>query len=118
MTLLTRTLLLLVAANIFMLFAWYLQLKNLNEKPWFTVAILIWGVAFFEYSVRIPAMRMGYTQLSAFQLHMLQIIISLLLLMPFSIFILHQPFKTDYFWAGLCLALSAYFIFRRRSKIT
>lgn len=108
------TLLLLIISNGFMLAAWYLHLKLLSDKPWFIAALISWGVAFFEYSVHIPALRIGNAALSTYQLHIIQLILSLLLFMPFSIFFLHQPFKTDYYWAGLCLSLSAYFIFRQR----
>jgi uncharacterized protein (DUF486 family) len=30
-----KTILLLSASNVFMTFAWYAHLKNLNHKPWF-----------------------------------------------------------------------------------
>ena len=43
-----RAILLLVASNIFMTFAWYGHLKYRNSALW--VAILVsWGIAFFEY---------------------------------------------------------------------
>jgi len=42
---------LLSASNVFMTFAWYAHLKNLNEKPWWIAALVSWGIALFEYSV-------------------------------------------------------------------
>jgi len=43
-----QTVLLLVAANVFMTFAWYGHLKNLADKPWFVAALISWGIALFE----------------------------------------------------------------------
>ncbi|MFN8918207.1 MAG: DMT family protein, partial [Burkholderiales bacterium] len=40
---------LLVLSNIFMTFAWYAHLKELNSKPWWVAALVSWGIAFFEY---------------------------------------------------------------------
>lgn len=109
---LTRTLLLLIVSNFFMLTAWYLHLKYLEHKPWYIAAIASWGIAFFEYSVHIPANRIGSTELSLYQLQMIQVGMSLLLFVPFAMFIMNQPFKTDYYWAAGCMGAAAYFIFR------
>ncbi len=112
MSVLTRTLLLLVVSNFFMLSAWYLHLKYLDHKPWYIAAIVSWGIAFFEYAVHIPANRIGNTALSLFQLQIIQVGMSLLMFIPFAIFVMNQPFKTDYYWAALCMSAGAYFIFR------
>ncbi len=95
-----------------MLSAWYLHLRFLNHKPWYIAAIVSWGIAFFEYTVHIPANRIGHTAMTLFQLQILQIGISLLLFIPFALFVMNQPFKTDYYWASICLVCAAYFIFR------
>lgn len=55
---------LLVMSNIFMTFAWYAHLKNLNNKPWIVAALVSWGIALFEYLLQVPANRIGYTVLS------------------------------------------------------
>ena len=60
----TKTELLLVISNFFMLTAWYYHLKHLNDKPWYIAAIVSWGIAFFEYSVHIPANRIGHAELT------------------------------------------------------
>jgi uncharacterized protein (DUF486 family) len=112
MSVLTRTLLLLIASNIFMLSAWYLHLKYLNHKPWYIAAMASWGIAFFEYSVHIPANRIGHTAFSLFQLQIIQVGMSLLMFIPFAMLVMNQPFKTDYYSAALCMAAGAYFIFR------
>jgi len=39
-------------------------------------------------------------------------IITLAVFVPFAIFYLKEPLKTDYLWAGLCILGAAYFVFR------
>lgn len=103
---------LLVLSNVFMTFAWYAHLKELNSKPWFIAALASWGIALFEYLLQVPANRIGYTALSVGQLKILQEIITLAVFVPFAIFYLKEPLKTDYAWAGLCMLGAAYFMFR------
>ena len=112
MSALTKTLLLLAVSNVFMLTAWYLHLKHLATKPWYIAAYLSWGVAFFEYTVHIPANRIGHTVFSLAQLQLLQIGMSLVIFIPFAIFVMGQPIKSDYLWASLCLGGAAFFVFR------
>lgn len=112
MSVLTRTILLLTVSNAFMLTAWYLHLKTLNHKAWYIAALASWGIAFFEYSVHIPANRIGHTELTLTQLQILQIGMSLLIFIPFTVFVMGSPVKTDYIWASFCLVGAAYFIFR------
>lgn len=40
---------LLLLSNVFMTFAWYAHLKELNNRPWVFAALVSWGVALFEY---------------------------------------------------------------------
>ncbi|MCA1592278.1 MAG: DMT family protein [Acidobacteria bacterium] len=107
-----RTVLLLTISNIFMTFAWYGHLKNLNNRKWYVAALVSWGIALFEYMFQVPANRIGYTQLSLSQLKIMQEVITLSVFVPYSLFYMHQPFKFDYLWAGLCLFGAVYFIFR------
>lgn len=107
-----QTALLLALSNIFMTFAWYAHLKNLNDKPWWIAALLSWGIALFEYLIQVPANRIGHTELDLGQLKILQEVITLLVFVPFAVFYMHQPFKLDFLWAGLCLVGAVYFIFR------
>jgi uncharacterized protein (DUF486 family) len=109
---LAKTTLLLFCSNVFMTFAWYAHLKNLNQRSWFIAALLSWGVAFFEYLFQVPANRIGSAQLTLPQLKVLQEVITLLVFAPFAIFYMEQPIKLDYLWAGLCLLGAVYFIFR------
>ena len=103
---------LLAASNVFMTFAWYAHLKNLNDKPWWIAALISWGIALFEYLIQVPANRIGHTELDLGQLKIMQEVITLLVFVPFAVFYMHQPFKWDFVWAGLCLMGAVYFIFR------
>ena len=106
--------LLLSLSNIFMTFAWYAHLKELNHKPWFVAALISWGIAFFEYALQVPANRIGYTVLSVGQLKILQEIITLSVFVPFALLYLREPLKLDYLWAALCILGAVFFIFRSR----
>jgi len=107
-----KTVLLLAMSNVFMTFAWYAHLKNLNDKPWYTAAFASWGIALLEYMFQVPANRIGYTVLSLAQLKILQEVITLAVFVPFAIFYMQQTVKLDFLWAGLCLLGAVYFMFR------
>jgi uncharacterized protein (DUF486 family) len=106
------TSLLLVCSNVFMTFAWYAHLKNLNDKKWYVAALASWGIALFEYLLQVPANRIGFTELSLARLKILQEVIALSVFAPFAVLYMQQPLKLDYLWAGLCLVGAAYFMFR------
>ena len=103
---------LLVLSNIFMTFAWYGHLKNLNNRAWYIAALVSWGIALFEYLLQVPANRIGHTQFSLAQLKIMQEAITLSVFVPFAMLYMDQPFKLDYVWAALCLVGAVYFIFR------
>jgi uncharacterized protein (DUF486 family) len=104
--------LLLVMSNVFMTFAWYAHLRNLADKPWWIAALLSWGIALFEYMLQVPANRIGFQTFTLAQLKITQEVITLAVFVPFAMFYMGEPFKTDYIWAGLCLLAAVYFIFR------
>jgi uncharacterized protein (DUF486 family) len=108
------TVALLLCSNIFMTFAWYAHLKELQHKPWLVAALASWGIALFEYLFQVPANRIGHQVLSVGELKILQEVITLSLFVPFSLLYLKEPLKLDYLWAGLCLVGAAFFIFRDR----
>jgi len=105
---------LLLCSNIFMTFAWYAHLRELNGKPWIVAALVSWGIALFEYLFQVPANRIGFTVLSIGQLKIIQEVITLSVFVPFSLFYMKEPLKMDYLWAGLCLVGAVYFMFRSR----
>jgi uncharacterized protein (DUF486 family) len=112
MSVLIRTVVLLGISNVFMTFAWYAHLRNLNDKKWYIAALLSWGLALFEYLFQVPANRIGYSQYSLGQLKILQEIITLVVFAPFTLFYMHQPLKLNFLWAGLCMTGAVYFMFR------
>jgi uncharacterized protein (DUF486 family) len=110
---LTKTILLLAASNVFMTFAWYGHLQNLKHQAWYIAAIVSWGIALFEYLLQVPANRIGHTAFNVAQLKILQEVITLSVFVPFSIWFLREPIKLDYLWAALCMCGAVFFIFRR-----
>lgn len=80
------TILLLIASNVFMTFAWYGHLKLQEMKisdgwPLILVILVSWGLAFFEYCCQVPANRIGFAgnggPFSLIQLKIIQEVISL-----------------------------------------
>ena len=108
----TTSILLLIGSNVFMTFAWYAHLKNLSAKPLIVAILSSWGIALFEYMLQVPANRIGFGQMTLPQLKMLQEVITLAVFVPFSIWYMHQPVRTDFLWAALCLCGAVYFMFR------
>ena len=106
------TVLLLSASNVFMTIAWYGHLKHLNTAPWWIAALLSWGIALFEYLLQVPANRIGYTVLNLPQLKILQEVITLAVFVPFAVFVMGQPVKMNFVYAGLGLVGAVYFIFK------
>ncbi|MDH4070640.1 MAG: DMT family protein [Ignavibacteria bacterium] len=103
---------LLVVSNLFMTFAWYAHLKELNHKPWIMAALISWGVALLEYLFQVPANRIGFKVMSVSQLKILQEVMTLSVFVPFAYFYLKEPLKLDYLWAACCLMGAVYFAFR------
>jgi hypothetical protein len=108
------TVILLCLSNVFMTFAWYAHLKELNHKPWILAALASWAIALFEYLLQVPANRIGYTMMSVGQLKILQEVITLSVFVPFAYFYLKEPLKLDYLWAAMCIIGAVFFIFRTK----
>jgi uncharacterized protein (DUF486 family) len=110
---LAATATLLAASNLFMTFAWYGHLKNLQASPWYVAAIVSWGIAFFEYLLQVPANRLGFRGgLTLAQLKILQEVITLAVFVPFAMLYMGQTLRWNYVWAALCMVGAIYFIFR------
>ena len=78
-----RTIALLLASNVFMTAAWYGHLRFRGVALW-KVVLVSWLIAFFEYCLQVPANRLGYGQFSAYQLKVIQEIITLVVFIGFS----------------------------------
>ena len=108
-----QTVLLSSASNVFVTFAWYGQLKNLAEKPWYVAALVSWGTALCECLSQVPANRIGYAGgFSLGQLKINQEVLTLAEFLPFSMAYKKRPFRTDCLWAGLSVVGAVCFIFR------
>ena len=78
-----RTIGLLIASNVFMTVAWYGHLRFKGVALW-KVVLVSWGIAFCEYCLQVPANRWGYGQFTAYQLKIVQEVITLIVFVTFS----------------------------------
>ena len=62
---------LLIGSNVFMTTAWYWHLR-FKEVPLFSVILISWGLAFFEYCLAVPANRYGSAVYNPAQLKTIQ----------------------------------------------
>jgi uncharacterized protein (DUF486 family) len=106
------TILLLIGSNLFMTFAWYGHLKNMNDKPLILAILVSWGIAFFEYMLQVPANRIGYRIFSLGQLKIIQEIITMIVFAAFAYFYMNKPLTLNFLYASLCMIGAAYFIFK------
>ena len=108
-----RMVALLTASNVFMTFAWYGHLKQLEQRVWVVAALMSWGIALFEYLLMVPANRIGFASgMSLAQLKITQEVVTLAVFVPFALLFMDQPLKLDFLWAALCLVGAVYFVFR------
>ncbi|MFZ9887428.1 MAG: DMT family protein [Myxococcota bacterium] len=105
-----RTLLLLVASNVFMTFAWYGHLRFKETALW-KVILVSWGIAFFEYCLQVPANRWGHGTFSVVQLKVLQEVLSLAVFAAFSVWWLRERLSWNHAAAFGLLALAVYLVF-------
>jgi uncharacterized protein (DUF486 family) len=117
------TIILLLLSNAFMTLAWYGHLK-FREMEWsknlglFTIILISWGIAFFEYCLQVPANRIGYKMyggpFNLMQLKVLQEVVTLLVFVIFSLLIFkNETFRWNHLAAMLCIVLAVYFIFKK-----
>ena len=106
------TTLLLIGSNIFMTLAWYGHLRWLDDRAWYVAVVAAWGIAFFEYTLQVPANRIGFTELTLPQLKVLQEVITLIVFVPIAVRLFDVRFRWDFVWAGICLVGAVFFAFR------
>ncbi|KRG71454.1 DMT family protein [Pseudoxanthomonas dokdonensis] len=102
--------LLLLGSNIFMTFAWYGHLKY-RSAPLLLVIVASWAIAFFEYSLMVPANRLGSTVYSVVQLKTIQEVITLVVFAGFSAWYLGQPLKWNHYAAFVLIIGAAFLMF-------
>ena len=102
---------LLVASNLFMTFAWYGHLKYPN-KPLWMVILVSWAIALVEYCLAVPANRYGFRVYSAAELKTMQEVITLVVFMVFSVFYLGQNITWNHVIGFALICGGAALIFR------
>jgi uncharacterized protein (DUF486 family) len=106
------TILLLLASNIFMTFAWYGHLK-FKTAPLYLAIAVSWGIAFFEYCLQVPANRMGHNQgFAAAELKTIQEVITLLVFSVFSVSFLGEPLRWNVIVGFALIGLGAACVFK------
>ncbi len=102
--------LLLVASNVFMTFAWYGHLK-FTDRPLWLVILASWSIALFEYCLQVPANRLGYRVYNPAQLKTIQEIITLAVFVGFSVWYLDAPIRWNHLVGFALVIAAAFFIF-------
>jgi len=103
--------LLLVASNVFMTFAWYGQLKVEHRAMWLIV-LISWGIAFFEYCLAVPANRIGRAVYEPSELKAMQEVLTLAVFAVFSVFWLKEPVTLNHAVGFALIGLGAVFVFK------
>ncbi len=102
---------LLLASNVFMTFAWYGHLK-FTDKPLWLVVLASWAIALIEYCFAVPANRLGHEVYSAAQLKTMQEVITLIVFVGFSTFYLKEAITLNVAIGFAFIALGAFFVFK------
>jgi uncharacterized protein (DUF486 family) len=105
-----RTILLLIGSNLFMTTAWYGHLRYREVALW-KVILISWGIAFFEYCLQVPANRLGYGEFTAFQLKIIQEVITLVVFVAFAVLWLGEKVRWNYGVAFALILAAVYFAF-------
>ena len=117
------TVLMLVASNVFMTFAWYGHLKLSEMKistgwPLILVILFSWGIAFFEYCLTVPANRIGFSgnggPFNLMQLKVIQECISLVVFaIVANVLFQGQSLHWNHILAFFCLVAAVYLVFMK-----
>jgi uncharacterized protein (DUF486 family) len=105
------TILLLCASNIFMTTAWYGHLKYLHDRPVWLAIFVSWGIAFFEYMLMVPANRLGYGRFTAYELKIIQEVITLVVFVAFAWIVMGEKLRWNYALSLVFLALAVWCAF-------
>ncbi|MBS1524380.1 MAG: DMT family protein [Bacteroidetes bacterium] len=118
-----KTIIFLFISNTFMTFAWYGHLK-FKEFSWgknlglFTIILISWGMAFFEYLFQVPANRAGSMEtggpFSLVQLKTIQEAVTLTVFVIFStIFFSNEKLQWNHFLGFGLIVLAVFVIFKK-----
>ena len=114
---------LLLLGNTFMTIAWYGHLRfkdhpTLAKWGLFSVILLSWGIAFFEYCLQVPANRIGFAgyggPFSLIQLKVIQEVITLIVFVGFTtIAFKDQVFRWNHGLAAVLLVAAVWLVFKK-----
>jgi uncharacterized protein (DUF486 family) len=103
--------LLLVASNVFMTFAWYGHLK-VEHRPLWLIVIVSWGIAFFEYCLAVPANRVGRLVYEPAELKAMQEVITLSVFALFSVLWLGERLTLNHAVGFVLIGAGAAVVFK------
>ena len=117
------TIILLILSNTFMTLAWYGHLKFkdfnwFNSLGLFSIILISWGIAFFEYIFQVPANRIGFLEnggpFNLWQLKVIQEVITLTIFTVFTITVFKtEALRINHIIGFGFLILAVYFIFKK-----
>jgi uncharacterized protein (DUF486 family) len=89
------TVVLLVVSNTFMTVAWYGHLRY-RSAPLVEAILVSWLIAGVEYAFQVPANRIGYGVFTAYQLKIIQEVITLVVFSVFAFVYLGEAPRLNY----------------------
>lgn len=114
---------LLILSNSFMVLAWYGHLKfsewnGFQKLGLFSIILISWGIALFEYIFQVPANRIGFNQyggpFSLIQLKVIQEVITLVVFTVFTLLVFKsESFRLNHVYSFIFLVLAVYFVFKK-----
>ena len=117
------TIVLLIGSNIFMTLAWYghLKLSQMNIStgwPLWLVIIFSWSIALMEYSLQVPANKIGFVgnggPFTLMQLKVIQEVISLTVFTIIAgVMFQGEQLHWNHLAAFACLIAAVYFVFMK-----
>ena len=111
------TILLLLASNTFMTIAWYGHLKFKNVGM-IAAIVISWGIALLEYSLMVPANKIGSNinggPFNMFQLKIIQEVVSISVFVIFTLLVFKtETLRWNHIIGFLFLFIAVYFFFKK-----
>ncbi|MES2132639.1 MAG: DMT family protein [Bacteroidota bacterium] len=112
-----QTILLLIASNTFMTIAWYGHLR-FKHVGLITTILISWGIALLEYSLMVPANKIGSDinggPFNMFQLKIIQEVVSISVFVIFTLLVFKtESLRWNHIIGFLCLFVAVYFFFKK-----
>jgi uncharacterized protein (DUF486 family) len=114
---------LLLLSNTFMTVAWYGHLRS-KDMEWsrnlglFSIILVSWGLAFFEYLLQVPANRIGHVghggPFTLVQLKVIQEVITLVVFTAFTLLAFRgESLRWNHALAAVFLVLAVWLVFKK-----